>query len=214
MKKVVKKSLYTKVADAAKEAVDDSLAAQQINVPAIVRSLRQTKGLSGVELCRRAGDLDPKTLTALEKGRIKNPSIRTLESLARGLGVAVSDLFKQAELNVERNLWIGTQKGTLFIDFPQKGVKIVSFTPLIKEFFCGKLIFAPKITVDETLLNHPVPIYISSLVGRVELQVETQKVILNEGENIFFNGVLKHTFHNPLHKESSLLMVMAPSFLR
>lgn len=214
MKKSEKKSIYGKVAESAKDAVNATLKEPQINIPHVVRFLRQSKGLSGVEMCRRAGDLDPKTLTALEKGRIKNPSIRTLESVARGLGVAVSDLFKNAELNVERNLWVGSQKGTLFIDFPQKGVKIVSFTPLIGEFFCGKLILGPRITIDETLLDHPVPVYISTLVGRVEISIEEQKIGLQEGENIFFNGVLKHSFYNPLHKESSLLMVMAPSFLR
>jgi len=214
MKKAEKKSLYETVAESAKEAMDQTMKQGQINIPHVVRTLRLSKQLSGVEMCRRAGDLDPKTLTALEKGRIKNPSIKTLESVARGLGVAVSDLFRTAELGVERNLWIGSQKGTLFIDFPQKGVKIVSFTPLVRDFFCGKLILGPRVTVSDTLLDHSVPVYLSVLVGRIEINVEDQKIPLREGENIFFNGVLNHSFQNPLHKETSLLIVMAPSFLR
>ena len=67
--------------------------------------------MSAIGVCRRARDLDPRTLNALEKGRIKNPSVKTLQSVSRGLEVSVSDLFRQAEMHIDRNFYFGSQKG-------------------------------------------------------------------------------------------------------
>ena len=207
------KSIYQVLGKKLREKTTESLLRETIELHHTIRRLRQEKGLTGVELCRRAGDLDPKTLTAVEKGRIKNPSIKTLLSVSRGLGVTVADLFRRSEMDLDRHLCVGSQKGVFQIDFPSWGVKVVSFTPFMKDFFCGKLILAAQRSLDETLLKHPLPFFVSTLVGRIEVKIEGRPVDLKEGENLFFNGILKHSFYNPLHRESVLLMVTAPSFL-
>lgn len=194
-----------------------NLASQPLVPPLLlhdtVRQIRLEKGLSGADLCRSAGDLDAKTLTAVEKGRIKNPSIRTLQSLARGLGISVADLFRRAEMGSSNGFYQGTQKGAYQMEFSRKGIKIVSFTPLVRDFFCGKMIFSSKKTLDETILNHKLPVFISVLIGRFQIDIENQTMVLKEGDNLFFNGMLKHSFTNLLHRESVLWMVTAPSFL-
>lgn len=207
------KSIYTQLSAQVKERILKESRTPQMTVQAAVRKLREERRLSGVEFCRLAGDLDPKTLTALEKGRIRNPSIKTLESCARALGVTVSALFREAEMGRQQHYMVGTQKGAFILDFPKKGVKIVSFTPLVREFFCGKLTLGAKVRIQEDFLHNEVPLYLSCLIGRAEITVEDKKTVLREGENIFFNGVLKHSIYNPLHKEVSLLLMMAPSFL-
>ena len=186
---------------------------EKFNLNKTIRRLREEKKLSGVALCKKAGDLDPRTLTALEKGRIKNPSIRTLESVSRGLGVSVSELFREAEIGLEKFFYQGTQKGAYQLDFSSLGVKIVSFTPFIKDFFCGKLILGGRRRLDQTLLKHPRPMFVSALVGRFEVSVEGKSFSLKEGENLFFNAIFKHAFYNPLERESVLLLVSAPSFV-
>lgn len=209
-----KKSIYRTLRTAVQGAVERRQSGEKLDIQSAVRRIRLEKKLSGVELCRRAGDLDPRTLTAIEKGRIKNPTIKTLQSLARGLGVTVSDLFRSVEMEFEQNYCVGTPKGAFLLDFSKKGLKIVSFTPLIRDFFCGKLILGPKVKITDTLMDHPFPIFISVLVGSLEITVDNQTTLLKEGDNIFFHGVLEHTFANPLHRETSLLMLMAPSFLK
>ncbi len=208
-----KKSLY----EAAGKVIAKKLAArtnqEDIDLSKTIRSLRIQKGLSGVELCRFAGDLDPKTLTAVEKGRIKNPSIKTLLSISRGLNIPVGNIFKQTEMELERNLYVGSQKGAFSMDFPAWGVRLVSFTPFIKDFFYGKILIGPRRKMDKTFLKHPLPFFVSGLVGRTEVQIEGQKFSLKTGENLFFNGALSHSFYNPLHRESVLLLVTAPSFI-
>ncbi len=207
-----KPSLYQMVQKYSRESKNKT-AATSIDLAGTVRRLRDEKNLSGVDLCKRAGDLNPKTLTAVEKGRIQNPSIQTLLSIARGLGVSVGDLFRQAEMDLEQYFSIGSQKGSFQIDFLRAGVKIVSFTPFMKDFFCGKWIVAAQQLVDGVLFQHPHPFFMSTLVGRFEFGVEGRKTNLKEGENIFFSGQMRYSFYNPLHRESVLLVVTAPSFL-
>jgi transcriptional regulator with XRE-family HTH domain len=146
--------------------------------------LRDEKGLSGAELCRRGQGVEPKTLVALEKGRIRNPSIATLEALARGFGITVGDLFRQEELADEKHFYLGTQKGAFRMDLPAKGVQLVSFTPLAEEFFCGKLILESRRSFDETLFVQQGVFFMMVLVGQIEGVVEERKVFLKEG-NLF-----------------------------
>jgi len=208
------KSIYKSISEQARKNVSANEVRDKIRMDEMIRSMRLARGLSGAELCRRAGDMDPKTLTAIEKGRIKNPSMQTLQSLARGLGTTVSEIFRFHEQDQERHLYVGGQKGAFVIDFPKRGVKIVSFTPLVPNFFCGKVTLSAQVKVSETLLNQPVPVFVSVLVGKLNVEMESEVHKLQEGENIFFNGAWKHGFLNPGHRETSFLMVMAPSFLK
>lgn len=56
-----------------------------------VRRRREALGLTLEELAERA-DLSPNYIGTVENGR-RDPSLSTLESLAKGLGVPVSELF-------------------------------------------------------------------------------------------------------------------------
>ena len=208
-----KSSLYQLLGQTIRDRFEKELEAEKIEIDKMVRKLRKERGLTGVEVCKRAGDLNPKTLAAIENGHIKNPSIKTFQSVARGLGVTVSELFLQTELAMDRHFYVGSQKGAFQTEFPSLGVKAISFTPLNRDFFCGKVIVGPRRRMDQTFWKSPIQIYLSVLVGRFEIQVENKKVILKEGENVFFNGALKHIFYNPMQRDAVFLMVTAPSFL-
>ena len=54
-----------------------------------VRRLRLKKGLSQVDLAKRAG-LSANYIGTLERG-VQNPSLKTLERLAKGLGCGMSE---------------------------------------------------------------------------------------------------------------------------
>lgn len=180
---------------------------------ALIRSLREEKKMSGAELCRQAG-MDPRLLNALEKGRIRNPSIDTLARLSRILTVTLADFFVTAESRREECFSAGGQRGNFSMEFPSCGARLVSFTPFIREFFCGKIFLGPKKKLDQQLLKHPYPQFISVMLGQFQVEAGGRKVHLREGQNLFFNGALKHTIANPLHRESVLMIVTAPSFLK
>jgi transcriptional regulator with XRE-family HTH domain len=185
---------------------------EEIRIGEIVFRLRRERGLSGAELCRKAGGFDPRTLAAIEKGRIKNPSIRMLQMLARGLEIAVSDFFRRAELDHPRYCFSGTKKGFYYADFPAWGTKVISLTPFIKNFFCGKIILAPRKSLSGHMLKHSAPMFVSILVGCFEVTVGNKSFSLREGDNLFFDGAIEHSFRNPIRRDSVFLVVTAPSF--
>jgi transcriptional regulator with XRE-family HTH domain len=185
--------------------------APPIEIGAVVRRLREEKKLSGAELCRRGKGIDPKTLTALEKGRIRNPSIVSLEALAKGLGMTVSGLFRRAELEREECFSRGTQKGLYKIELPFPGIQMISFTPLAEELFCGKLLVDPQKGFDERLLGRSGAVFIQVLIGRFEGEIDGKEVALKEGDNLFFFGGMKVRMANALQRNGTLLLVTAPS---
>ena len=188
--------------------------AHPLDMGQIVRRLRDEKGLSGVELCRRGKGIHPKTLVALEKGRIRNPSIATLEALAKGFGMTVSDLFRQAELDQRDYFSLGSQKGVCKIDLPSQGIQLISFTPLMEELFCGKMILEGQKRFDEKLLGGGGAFFIMTLIGQFEGEIEGRKVMLKEGDNLYFYGGMKFHLANALQRNSTLLVVAVPSCLK
>ena len=185
-----------------------------LEIGSVVRSLRKERGLSGVKLCRRGKGIDPKTLTALEKGRIRNPSIATLEALAKGFGMTVSDLFRQAEFDQRDYFSLGSQKGLYKIDLPSQGIQLISFTPLMEEIFCGKMILEGQKRFDEKLFTGGGAFFIMTLIGQFEGKVEDRKVTLKEGDNLYFWGGMRFHLANALQRNSTLLLVTSPSCLR
>jgi len=137
-----------------------------------------------------------------------------LQAIAGGLSCLVRDLFTQAELQLNQNYHMGSTKGAFQIDFPRQGVKIVSLIPAIPQFFCGKVILGSQGSVRGELPIHSCPVFIEVLMGKVEFWIEGEKAILKEGENLLFNGGLKHRIQNPLGRDCVLWMVTAPSFFR
>ncbi|MCM8797841.1 MAG: helix-turn-helix domain-containing protein [Candidatus Omnitrophica bacterium] len=58
-----------------------------------IRKLRQKKGISQDRLSKEA-DLALNTIVKIETGENPNPTVETLEKIAKALGVSVADLFK------------------------------------------------------------------------------------------------------------------------
>src|SRR3989338_6492999 len=87
-----------------------------------IRRRRELLGWKAIELSRRSG-LNPRTLDAIEKGRIESPSIRNLESVARALNVSVAALFSGAKSDLDRVFIGGNQKGQHTLEFPKNGFR-------------------------------------------------------------------------------------------
>lgn len=58
-----------------------------------IRKIRQKKGMSQDRLSKEA-DLALNTIVKIETGESPNPTVETLEKIAKALGVSVADLFK------------------------------------------------------------------------------------------------------------------------
>lgn len=205
-----KKSFYTAVSQVL-ERMPGQAPETGLNINATVRRLRLERNLRGTDLCRKAGDITTKTLTALEKGRIINPSIATLKSLARGLGMTVTDIFREAETGPENTFFLGTQKGAFLAEIPHRGIRIISLTPFMEELFVGRMIFGSRKSVDEMVFGKQMSVFAMVLSGRFEFVIEGRKAVLEEGQNILFNAAFRHSIMNSLYRESTLMVVTTPS---
>lgn len=58
-----------------------------------IRKIWQKKGISQDRLSKEA-DLALNTIVKIETGESPNPTVETLEKIAKALGVSVADLFK------------------------------------------------------------------------------------------------------------------------
>ena len=59
-----------------------------------IRRIRKEKGISQDRLSKEA-DLALNTVVKIETGENPNPTVETLQKIAKALGVSVGDLFKQ-----------------------------------------------------------------------------------------------------------------------
>lgn len=59
-----------------------------------VRKIRKEKGMSQDRLSKEA-NLALNTIVKIETGESPNPTVETLEKIAKALGVSVGDLFKK-----------------------------------------------------------------------------------------------------------------------
>lgn len=57
-----------------------------------VRRIREEKGMTQIELCRKL-ELDRAYMSNIENGK-KNPTLATIEKIAKALGVSLDELIK------------------------------------------------------------------------------------------------------------------------
>lgn len=66
-----------------------------------IRELRNKKGLSQEKLARLAG-ISYNTVIKIESGESKHPTIQTMAGIAKGLGVSLDHLAKEASRNTKK----------------------------------------------------------------------------------------------------------------
>lgn len=178
----------------------------------VISERRKCLGLRIVELAKKA-NVKSGTLDAIEKGRIQMPSLPMLQALARALGVSVASFFSGVKPEAKESFQMGNQKGFQTVEFQKHGFRIVCYTPLIPDIFVGKVIMGAGIRVTHALLPTSGMIFVQSVIGKLLVQFDGTDYLVREGNHAFFDGNFPHAFHNPQPKESSFLLVTAPSFM-
>lgn len=85
-----------------------------------IQSFRRSANLTQQQLCNRA-NISYSTLTKIERGAIKSPSIFTVEAIANSIGCSLDDLIGNGRSsNSERDLGV-TKSGIKFVYFDVNG---------------------------------------------------------------------------------------------
>ena len=85
-----------------------------------LQAARQKAGLTQQQLCQQA-NLSFSTLTKIERGAIKAPSIFTIQAIAGALGVGLDELIGQADSGRASRKLLKTKSGASFIYFDVNG---------------------------------------------------------------------------------------------
>ncbi len=178
----------------------------------VIRRQRELLGWRSVELARKAG-VNPRTLDAIEKGRIESPSLRNLESISSALGISIASLFFINEDNSDLFYMGGNQKGQHTIEFGKHGFRVVCYTPLIPTLFVGKVIIQGETKIDNKALPTTGMIFVQTIMGKLSVHFDSKEQLIKEGNYAFFDGCFPHYFQNSQYKECTFLLATAPSFL-
>ena len=179
-----------------------------------LKELRQQRQYTLEQLAWRAG-CTKSYISQLEKGT-SAPSISMLGRLANALEVHVVDLFLGNKNNrSKQGNWRLQKKDRRSIYYPDE--KVVSQL-LTKGVFQKKM--QPLLTVIEPggMLNnsgtmeHPEGSeeFVLVLKGEVEFEICTERLLLQEGDTLYFDGDISHHWVNIGKETAEVLFVWTP----
>ncbi len=175
-----------------------------------IRELRTKRGLAQIELSKRTG-IDPRTLAAIESGRIVTPSLASLKQIAACLDIPLKNLFGQAEAQAKGSFFLGNQRGEYTLEWPKRKFRIVSYLPKSSPLFAGKIILESRGQCDSETLQFKGQVLLQIIFGKIQLVLENNEHYLKEGQHILFDGRLTYSFNNPALRETTALLVTHPS---
>ncbi len=164
---------------------------------AAIRATRIRAGIGLRELGRRIG-VTPGFMSQLENG-LAGPSVATLYALAQQLGVSIDSLFANAGdgPSAAISLVRSDQRSAVALGHGIEWQLLASEPGGSCEF--REITYAPgacSSPVDE-LIRHVGHEYGVVLNGRLEVQVEQERLVLARGDSIAYDASLGHRLRNP-----------------
>ncbi len=178
-----------------------------IDVGARLRMLRADAGLSIRALAERSG-LNVNTLSLIENGKT-SPSVSTLQQLARGLSVPVTEFFQ-------------TEQCDRTVVYQRSGnrPRAVFALGAMEDLGAGMLRFGAEpfiVTLEAEADSGRDPIvhtgreFVYCLDGCVAYTVDTETYLLRPDDSLFFEAYLPHRWKSADPGLSRLLLVLCPS---
>jgi transcriptional regulator with XRE-family HTH domain len=179
---------------------------EDIEVGARLRVLRTDAGLS-IRALAEMSRLNVNTLSLIENGKT-SPSVSTLQQLAQGLGVPITEFFV-------------TEQGDKRIVYqkdggrPQALFEYGSMEDLgagMSRFGAEPLIVTLEAGADsgKNPIVHTGREFVYCLEGRVVYTVDAETYTLKPGDSLFFEAYLPHRWQNSDAKPSRVLLVLCP----
>jgi transcriptional regulator with XRE-family HTH domain len=177
-----------------------------------LKQLRTERGFTMEKLAEMA-KCSKAYISQIEKGLVK-PSVTILSRLARALGVSVSELFRGPAAASKRH-WKLSKADRREIHYPDR--KVVSQL-LTTGVFSKKM--QPIVSIiqpqgglgSDDSLDHPEGSeeFVLVLKGEIYFKVEDQEMKLEEGDTLYFDGDLSHSWENRSDSEAEVLFMWTP----
>lgn len=174
--------------------------------------LRKKEGLTLMALGEKCG-IPFRTIEAIEKGRIQNPSFAKLSAITRSLNLTLWEFFRMLESKTVFPRYSGDAQGKVVLELPKKGIKIISYTPLLESLFCGKIFLEAHHALENISEKCSCSIFMQVIFGKLEAQIGPEHFYLKEGNTLFFVSQDAHRITNSSSKTASLIWISTPNFL-
>jgi transcriptional regulator with XRE-family HTH domain len=186
----------------------DTAAATPSRVGPEIRGLRKARNLTLSQLAEASG-LSVGYLSMVERQQAM-PSIKSLLSIARALGVTIGWFFEADTVRPQEHGLIVRRSRRRRIDF-SAGIVDELLSPSLKgelELVLCRL--APGASSGEEPYSHAGEEAGVVVRGRLELWVEGQSMVLETGDSFGFQSTRPHRYRNPGSEETEIVWAITP----
>lgn len=179
-----------------------------------IRSIRESKGLSLEEIAERSG-LSLEQITSIETDQ-NLPSLGPLIKIARALGVRLGTFMDDNDALgpiVTRAKDREADKSISFSNDATDARKHMEYHPLAQHK-AGRhmepfiIDINPENTLNYQLSAHEGEEFIYVMEGQIELEYGKEKYLLDEGDSIYYDSIVKHHLHGAPGKSAKILAVV------
>jgi transcriptional regulator with XRE-family HTH domain len=171
-----------------------------------IRAIRLAKGLNMRELADKVS-CSTSFISQIENGKV-SPSISMLKKIATELDVRVVDFFMTEEtdndviLRKDKRTHMKYPQGHAFIELLVSKVSDKKMQPIWAHFEPGD--------GSEGLYSHTGEEFGLVIKGSLELQLEDEVYMLDEGDTFYFNSERKHGYRNLGDTTTTVIWVITP----
>ena len=164
-------------------------------------------------LAKKTG-MNEKNLYNIIASRVRDPSSDKLVKISDALGISFAELAARAMAEDEGNFFVCGYGERRFIDYPQHGFTIQSFSPRSKsrrDFFWGRMTIQPFKDLRKWRFkeNSTVGIFLES--GTLEMIYGNKKKEIRANEAVYFDAGVPHKIKNIDSIEAKLFIVTSPA---
>lgn len=164
-------------------------------------------------LAKKTG-MNEKNLHNIVAGRVRDPSSDKLVKISDALGISFAELAARAMAEDNDNFFVCGYGERGFIDYPQHGFTIQSFSPRSKsqrDFFWGRMTIKPFKDLRKWKFkeNSTVGIFLES--GTLEIIYGNKKKEIHANEAAYFDAGVPHKIKNIDSIEAKLFIVTSPA---
>lgn len=162
-----------------------------------IRETREKSGMSLRKLAKEVG-VSPSFISQVEQNKAQ-PSINSLQKIASVLGISVATLMGEKA---------AVARGKKKVDFSQfAGVEVKRLVPNSANLEPCLFTLSPGGSSGEIQTTNTGEEFVLLLNGNVELTLNGKNYELKEGDNIYFNSSVPHSFRNISNSPAKVLWV-------
>lgn len=168
--------------------------------------IRKRKNLSLEELSRRSG-VSTGMLSQVEKDKV-NPTVAVVWKIAYGLDVPFHELLARES---DESLFSVLHKNEAVILERNNGrviFRILSPLSMAEKLELYTLLIKKDGVLESTPHTQNTEEFLTVISGKISVEVDSKKALLNEGDTIHFHADLKHIVKNENDGESYMYMVV------